>query len=292
MNPGDIPQLLSGALKRVRSIIRETVRLPFFKIYLFLSFVLIIFFTILNFPYEALVLKQIYSLENKAYRSIVIGEFDFNLVGESSIYNMTLRLKNNHEISMGQLIADLDLSPFNFISKTRIAGDLSGRGIKYEAGKTTISCNASSNIDFNLIERRGTPAQGTFKIIIENAVIRMDNVTLPASMGSFPLPPVIKASSIIINSEIRGRKLLVNTFKISGPDIEASVTGNISLANFIKNSRLNLKVSVKSDSPLLKDFAPFLKNITDSRGRITFPVKGSIGRPKPEIKLGGPTPGL
>ncbi len=292
MSPNEIPVLLLGAIKKMGSIIKSTVRLPYFKTYMLLSVFFIILFTAVNFPYETIILKEIYRLEKKAYKSIIVGDFQFNLIGESSLSNLSLVLKNNDELSVDQLIADLDLSPFNFVSRKRIAGDINGQGIKYAGGKITLNCSASSNVDLELNHKSGSPETGSINVIVENALLRLDDITLPDSMGAFPLPPMIKASSIIINIDIRNQKILVKNFKISGPDLNATVSGNISLASFTKNSKLNLKVTVNGDSAVLKDFKPFLGKLMNDKGMISFPVKGTLGKPKPEINMTPPSPGI
>lgn len=285
MSPNEIPAIILGGLKKVLRLIKATVKLPFFKTYMIISFFLILFFSILTFPYETILLKEIYKLEKKAYKSIAIGELDFNIIGESSISNLSLVMLNGDDISVNEIIFDFDLSPFNFISKKRIKGAITGKGIQYSAGKVEISCNASSNIDLTLGTTSKDFTEGKIKIMMENVLFQLDNVTLPDSMMNFQLPPIIKASSAKLDASMKSRKFLIDNFLVSGPDLSGTVRGNISLSSFLKNSRLNLKLAVKADSAVLSEFAPLLKGITNDKGMINFPLKGTLGRPKPEIKL-------
>ncbi len=285
MSLNEIPTILLGGLRQALQLIKATVRLPFFQTYMTVSFCLIILFTILTFPYETILLKEIYKLEKKAYKSIAIGELDFNIIGKSSINNLSLVMLNGDEISANEIVFDFDLSPFNFISKKQIKGAIEGRGIKYSAGKIDITCNANSNLDLTLGTTSKDFTEGTIKVMMENVLIESDNVTLPDSMMNLQIPPIIKASSTILDASMKNRKFLINNFMVSGPDLSGTVRGNISLSSFLKNSRLNLKISVKASSAVLSEFAPMLKSITDDKGIIKFPLKGTLGRPKPEIKL-------
>jgi len=285
MSPNEIPAILLGGLQKALRLIKATVRLPFFKTYMTVSFFLIIIFTILTFPYETILLKEIYKLEKKAYKSIAIGELDFNLIGKSSINNLSLVMLNGDNISVNEIIFDFDLSPFNFISRKYIKGVMTGNGIKYSAGKVEITCNASGNLDLTLGTTSKDFTQGEIKIMMENVLLQLDNVTLPDSMMNFQLPPIIKVTSTILDASMKNKKFLIKKFMVSGPDLAGTVRGNISLSSFMKNSRLNLKIAIKADSAVLSEFAPLLKGITNDKGMINFPLKGTLGRPKPEIKL-------
>jgi len=237
-----------------------------------------------TFPYDVLIREQLNKLEGKVVRSIMVGSINTSLFDVTTFDNFSCTLKDGSDINLKSVIADISLNPYTLLVNREFKGDFEINNAKYSSEKVNLGCSINGNIDIELDEKSGYPSNGYLKIMIQNIILRMDDASLPANMGGFPLPQNIKISSINIDAKIKNRTIDINRLLVSGSDLRGRITGSIILSSIFSNSKLNLKISIDPDSDVLKEFKPLLSQFTDAKGKISFPVKGTFSRPRAEMK--------
>lgn len=282
----DLNSIRAAALSMIKSLpsrLKTIYRLPFFKTYMFVAIIMTIFFTIVTFPYELIVRDNIQQLEKKSLRSIIIGHMDINLIGDSYFDNVNMTLLGGDELSFKSAVLNASLNPVRLILNRHIISDILLDKIQYSSEKVHAFANMTGNMDITLENKTGIPADGMIKALMENIIINLDKVTLPDNMGGFSLPPSIKISSISLDCIIENKKMTIKNLLVSGSDLRGNITGSILLMPITGNSKLELMVSIDPESALLSEFKPLLKSFTDASGKISFPLKGTLSRPHPEL---------
>lgn len=262
---------------------KAVTKLPFFKRYAILAVILTVLFTLITFPYEVIVLKQIHKLEGKTVRTIMLTGININLIGESSAENLDLIFKNGESLQIGNIVADLSLNPFSLLKK-KFAGDITAARVIYTSDKLRITGNPSCNIDITLDESGSVPSDGQIRAIVDNLRITSDGLELT---GGFMMPSSIRATSVNFEADIVNMTLNIKNFVIAGTDLSGRITGSIILMPTAENSKLNLRISIDPESGLLEGFRPLLRQFLDASGKISFPVIGTIARPEAKLGFGG-----
>ena len=283
----DFKSIINSTLSLIKSLpskIKSVYRLPYFKTYFLLAVILTVLFTFLTFPYEIIARQQLQKLERRTLRSIIIENMDLNLIGSSFVDNTDLVLRNGDELKFRSITINASLNPVTLLLNRHIKGDIMTEGARYVSKKAQASGNISANIDIKLDSDTGIPDEGSIKAILENIIVSLNDVTLPDNMGGFALPGSIKIKSVNLDSEIVNRTLTIRSLLVSGSDLKASVSGKIILMPIAGNSKLDITVIVDTESAVLKEFEPLLKQFADSSGKIRLPVKGTISRPRPEFR--------
>ncbi len=280
MDLNSIKDFLKRFGSALRNFIRETVKLPWFKTYLLLAIVLTVFFVIITFPYNALITKQIKSLEGKAFKSIVLDGLDFSITGETVVNNAVIVLKSGDEVSLSGIFADF--SVFSVLSKN-ISGDIRSEGIRITSKKFISDFTASANLDLKIIDNKTLPVDGQIKINLNNVMLKVNEIQLPDSMGGLPLKiKPVRITSLIMNSELSKGKISIRTFNVSGRDLKGTVTGEINLSSIFKNSKLELAVSVDGTSKIFDDYREILQSFMKNN-RLELKVSGTIARPRADF---------
>ena len=285
----DIKGIVLSGLKRTGSMIKEAMKLPYAKTYVLLSLLLTIFFIFITFPYGVLIRSQIQKLEKGVFRSIYMGDLNFNLIGTSTCEDASVVLRNGTEIDFREMILDANILSLlvNSLLKSDLSidGSLGLNGIRVITPDIKMTMNINSNIDIEVESGQTVPRDGTIKIIVQNALMEFGQLTLPKSMGGFPLDlSKLKFTSIIVNASIKNNKCLLDKVKISGPDLRGSLKGTIALNRIFLNSRLNCTITIDSTSPALDPYRDLISKFADSENKIKIPLKGTISNPRVEIE--------
>jgi hypothetical protein len=284
MNFRTILSTIKYFFESIGAFLREMVRLPHAKKYLFLSPLFIFFFLIVTFPFEIFIRKALVAMETTHFKSVNLNDVEFSFFDVARITDLNLIFRDNDEITITELIADPSLNPYRLFISKRYKSGLELSGFKYTTttGKE-YKFNLSGNIDVTL-SKTDMPETGLIKFIIQNAVVNINEVNLPQSMGGFPLKiPPLKFTTITLDSKIGGKKITIERLNLAGPDLRASITGYLTIENNIQTSKLYLNLSVESDSAAISSYKELLASKTDGEGKIIIPIRGTIASPAVEF---------
>ena len=262
--------------------LKAVTKLPYFKRYALLAAILTVLFIILSFPYEVIVLRQLQKLEGKSFSSIAVTGMNISLIGDSSAESITVILKNGDSLQINQLTADLTLNPFSLL-KNKFSGEVKATSVIYDSKQIRVQCRPNLDVDIQLDESGSVPSDGEIKALINDIRITSDG---SAIIGIYTLPSSIKADKINIEGNIANKTLNIKDLTVSGNDLSGKISGNIILMPILNNSKLNLKISVNSESALLDGFRPLLRQFMDESGKISILLGGTIARPKPDLNSG------
>ena len=268
--------------KFILSRLKEVFTLPFAKTYIFLSIILILVFTIINFPYEPIIIEKLKKTSKNFSREFEIENFDFSLFGNSSAEKISILTKKRNKIS----IFDVVLSPkSNLISQYLFGTDfnkISIRNIKFSNNEYTVSLKLNSEIDMDLNLKNIYSSEGEITTSIKNINFKIIEIKLPQKMGGIVLSnKEIKRSSIISNFSLIKQKLSIKNFQITGKDLNGSISGSIKLNKNISNSRLRLRVKINSDSLFISEYKPFIPSgYIHEDGYIHLKISGTLSKPK------------
>lgn len=271
-------------IKSILNKVKETLKLPYSKTYLFLSLFLTIIIIIFTFPYDILIRTQLQKLEKNIVKSIFIGDIKTSLFDISTVDNVYITLKNGDEFSLNDMAINASLNPYTLFVSDIFKGDIQINSVKFSSPTIQVNCNVNGNIALEIDKESGLPIDGFIKIILQNATLKLDEITLPSSMGGMPIKiPILKFTSVNLDSKVSGEKIIIKNIKVSGPDIRGTIKGSIVTANFIRNWRLNLNITIDSESKALEEYKDFLTQYIDKNGKITFPLSGTISHPRTKL---------
>jgi hypothetical protein len=270
---------------------KEAIKLPYAKTYIATAFVLLAIFLIFTFPYDMLLRNKLKNLEKTVLKSIYVSEINFSLFDIIEMNNVYAVLNSGSEITIRN--ADIDMSILRLLIKKDIKGTIQFTGFKYNSGSSQITFNLNGNIFLDYKTLSDVPQGGNFNIIIDNALLKMGQFTLPDSMGGLPLSlPLIKISSIKIDADITNGKINIKNFRIFGKDLNGTITGFITLQKNVINSAIDLKLIVNADSPVLENYRDFISKFINDRNQMVVQLRGSLMMPRfemPQTESGPPT---
>jgi len=268
--------------------LKEVIKLPYFKTYFFVSILAIIFFTIITFPFEPLLLGKIKNLERTtSIKNITMEDLNISLLGSSSVHNVKFQLDNSTNVLIRDIEINISLNPITLYFNKIIDGEIkiSSLVISDSVTNKKYSMNLNLNIKTQFDKTFSSPKKGELQIFLKNIFLKVGEVTLPASMGSIPIEiPDIKIPSSIIRLKISGNKILVENFKITGADLSGEIKGSISMSKSIKNFRLNTIAIVDANSKILSNYKELISSSIDSKNKINIVLKGTFERPRALIK--------
>jgi hypothetical protein len=265
---------------------KEALKLPYAKTYLALALVMTLVFGVFSFPYDMLIRKKLKDLEQTRFRTLYISEIDFSLVRTTYLNNIFMVLRSGSEISVRA--ADINISFLRLLLMNDIKGSFELTTFKYESEGTNISFNMNGDIFLDYKSFNDLPRSGKITIFIENASINLGQINLPDTMGGLPLNlPPIKVSSVKAEVDITGNKINLTSIRIFGKDLNGSITGSIDMASIFWGSRLDLKLTLNADTPLLQNYRDFISKYINDRNQLVIPVKGSLLAPRIDFSGGG-----
>jgi hypothetical protein len=266
----DIKHIIIKILRSIKSILKEIRTLPNVWLYIVLSVILTIVFFIFTFPYSALIRNQLQIIGESIGRSADIGDISFNLFTGAKIDNMTIVFKDGAEISFQN--TELDMSIFSALISNTIKGYIRINNVKYGKDKTSINIVAKSDFNLKFNSMSEFPANGKIKLDLQNVIA--NGITIQG----FDIPPV-RFSSITADATILKKKITIEAFNASGPDIKGSISGFIMITQSFQQSQLNLNIVLDSSSPFLENYKVLLNKWIDSANKIQLTVRGSISNP-------------
>ncbi|MBN2402863.1 MAG: type II secretion system protein GspN [Spirochaetes bacterium] len=266
----NIKHIINKIIKRLTIILKEIKTLPNAWLYVILSVILTFTFFIFTFPYSTLIRNQLQTMGENIGRSAYIGEVDFSFFGDTDINNITIILKDGSEINLNNI--NLDIGIFSVLLKNTVNGNAQINNIKYEKDKTSINMVAKSDFDLRLSSISEFPANGRIKLDMQNIIA--NGITVKG----FDIPPV-RFTSITANAGIIKKKITIESFNASGPDIKGSISGTIMLAQSFPQSQLNLNIVIDSSSSFLENYRILLNKWIDSSNKIQLTIRGSISNP-------------
>ena len=264
--------------KKIWQWIKNVYELPHSGKYLFLSMILLIVFLLLTFPYDFLILKKIYDLEGKSFKSIDLPVFNFSIIGDTVIERPTIILNNNDEITCEKTTIATP-NPISLLLNKKIKSNFSITLLKYilKDAEVLITIH-QGNVELSLDKQSNMPTTGSLQTEVINIVMRPVNISIPTDFG----PILFKKDSIIINSQgidctITNGVLKFDNFKFTG-DITAEISGSLGLIN----KKLDLTISIDTD---IKEFEPYKDLLTKyiKNDRITIRIGGTIDKPDPRL---------
>lgn len=287
----DIATVKNIILENVRSFLnfpallakaKEALKLPYAKTYIALALLFVLIFFIFTFPYDMLLRKQLTKMEKGLFKNIYVGEINFSLIDIISLSSIYTTLESGSEISIRS--ADIDISIIRLLLQKDIKGTIQLAGFKYVSENSQVDFNLNGNIFLDFTNFDNPPTKGDFNILMDNAILKFGNITLPESMGGLPLElPVIKISSIKAESNIENQKINIKNIRIFGKDLNGSISGSIAISKQFMNSSLNLKLIIDGKSEALKNYQDFLASSFNDRNQLVLSLKGSLFRPRIDL---------
>jgi hypothetical protein len=269
----DIKSTIIKSAKTLLKILKDIKTLPNVWLYILMSFILTIIFFIFTFPYSSLIRNQLQTIGDSIGRSTEIGEVNFNLFTGAGIDSMAIVLRDGSEITFQNI--DLNMSIFPALLSNSLNGSITINNIKYSKDKTSINMVASSDFNLKFNSMSEFPANGKIKLDLQNVIA--NGITVK----EFDIPPV-RFTSITADASILKKKITIESFNASGPDIKGSINGSIMAAQSFQQSQLNLNIIVDSSSPFLENYRILLNKWIDNANKIQLTLRGSIANPNIE----------
>jgi len=267
-------------LSKIKNFFNTIYKLPHFRKYIILSFVFLLIFTVITFPYDSLIKKKLFSLEGKIYRSIVFSRFDFSIIGDTYCENLGIEMNNNDDLTCKNIILNMALNPVTLFIQDKLKVDFQFDALKYSTRNYDILLNVNGKTDITVDIQSNKPVDGFVKMVISDSIIKLQNISIPGPMGAMNL----KIDSVNIQTGnidtvfVKGN-CRINTFKLAGNDISCQITGTI---DFTASSRLDLSISIDSESSVLDPYRDLLDSFIKNNV-LMLRLKGTFS--KPEITL-------
>ena len=275
---------------KVRAIAKAMFSLPYFKTYMVLSIALTLFFIVITFPYGEIIISRLKGMEGKSLKTIDIEDLDISLIGTSSAENVTIVPKWGDELTIQSVILDGNINPYSLLMSRDFNGSVSLKNTAYHSDRVDLNSSINCNYDLTLQPGGSGIDKGTIKVIMEKTALKITEIELPSALAGMKLTlPPMKFSSVIMNFSIQKDTVLIQQMKVSGPDLQGSITGTINLSKIFTNSKMNVAISIDSDSPVLENYRDMLGSYTNADGDIVLNLEGTLSRPR-FMKKNTPSP--
>lgn len=272
-------------ISKAYQLFRELLKLPYAKRYIALSLFLTILFAIITFPYEALIRKQLSKLEGNAVAGVSVAGLSFSVFDVAYFNNLQILFKDASQMNMRDTSINISINPFRIFINNRYNCDFQITGLKYTKDSTQIDCSASGNLSIKIDSKTGVPVDGFVKIMVQNAIIKIENINLGDQFGGLPLTlPGIKIPAIAFDSKITDGKMNISKMSFSGSQLKGDVTGIVTFDKFMQNSKLNLNISLDTESESISKFKDFIGKYIDKSNRLGISVEGTIANPRFSLK--------
>ncbi len=274
--------IIKNGVYNIPALFRALYGLPHSGKYFILSLILIIFFTIVTFPYDYMVRKSLRDMEGRFYKSIDIEFMDVSLFGESYAENIDIILKNNDQLICRKALFDVSFSPFR-LYRDNLKMDVQLNSLKFTGKKYSLLLSLNGNIDITVDKKTGLPQVGMMKFISNNIFVQLSDLKIPGPLGPLPVDiKKIEISSINMDSNISMGVLTIGRLQISGEDINGTISGTIEPKSIFPNSKLEMMVRINPDSKILTQYRDLISPMVKD-GMLIFYLNGTVGRPN--IKL-------
>ena len=264
-------------LKKIQTFFKTIYRLPHSGKYFILSFVFFLIFSMITFPYDSLIKKRLFSLEGKAYRTLVFSKFDFSIIGDTYCENLAIEMNNNNQLACRNIILNIALNPLTFFMQSKLKSDFQLDALKYSTRDYDLLLNVNGKTNITFDSKSYIPGDGFVKLILSDSIIKLHNVSIPGPMGAMNLKiDSVNIQSGIIDSVFSKGICRINTFKLTGNDISCIITGTL---DFTATTRLDLIISIDSESTVLDQYRDLLGSYIKNNVLI-FRLKGTLSKPE------------
>ncbi len=252
--------------------------MPHLKKYLLFAILMTVIFTVINFPYNSLIIQNISKLNSRAFQIDEIRGMDFSLIRDSTIDLVKINFSNGGECNLNNIIFAPSINPIGIMNKNYQA-ELEVKVIKYETEKIALTSSANLDLDISL-GKTGVPMDGFLNIIAKNTMLFLEDISIPTPMGDFPLEvKQLEIKKIDLNLKFNKDKAVIQRANCSGKDLKVDVSGDIVLKNIYGNSILNLKVFIDEKSSILDKYRGLIASVVKEK-KIGLKVEGTISRPR------------
>lgn len=267
------------------SYIKIVRRLPHSGKYTVLAIILIIIFSVITFPYDYLIKKKLFDYEGKSFRTISLKSLEFSILSESSAENIEIVLNNGHELFFKNILINPSVNPYRLFITKRLLADFQFDNFRFTSPDAEIIMNLNGNIDIIPDQIKKIPGSGEIKLILEECKIRLKEISIPGPMGPFPLKlETVNIENGIAEIDIVNGVARIRNLKLSGTDLNCSITGTIEMAERSDNSKLDLNINIDPESAALEQYKDMI-NIMVNNNSLVLAVRGTLGRP--DVKIAG-----
>jgi hypothetical protein len=250
---------------------KESASLPNFWLYIVLSIILFIVFFIATFPYEVLIRNKLNEVGGNFGKSFYVGSLDFNLLGSTTINNLTMTLDNGSEYDLENI--DMNIGLLSALLSKTIEGSLIIPNFKYNKDITSLNSILNSDFKLEFNSYSEFPSNGFI-------ILKLQNVQLKGmTIKDFNIPP-IRFTLVDADIKIIKRSLSIKSMKLSGPDLNGSIKGDITFAKVASGSRMNLNIEIDSNSALLENYKILLGDAISSDNKLIINLRGTISNPQ------------
>lgn len=278
MNPKQLLQVILNFLSSAKTFIRETWALPYAKLYLILSLVMVPFFVFLTFPYEILIRNQLQKLESTMGRNIQIGMIDFSVIGDSYIDYLNISFSNGAELNLKDITFNISLNPYRLLVSKKIKGEVQIGSFKYTKSDLSITNNLKTSFNIQFDGKTGIPTNGEVGLELTSASLK--GITIKG----FDIP-ALKFSSIKGDATLKSRRLRIDSFTFSGGDVNGEIKGSVQIEPMANASKLNLFIYLNSDSRILQEYKMLLDSLVDTGGKVKIEITGNFINPSVKLPL-------
>jgi len=279
----DINKLLNDIKRTSKFILfkaKDVFTLPFAKTYMFLSLILIIIFSIINFPYEKFIIQEINKKSSNFSNDLKIENLQFSIFNKTLIKQVNVVTKKNSKIDVLNIVVEPIENIISQYLNDRFYFQISISRFKFENKnlKISSSINIDSNIKYkpnNLIQ-----SQGSIDFNLFNLYLKLKEIKV---MNNFTINNInIKKIKINGNINLKNKKIFFKNISITGKDLKGKINGFMLLNQNINNSKLKFSIKLDGNSLALLDY----KDIMSSFGLIGednylhLSVSGTIRNPR------------
>jgi hypothetical protein len=271
-------QAIAQFFSTAKAFIKETWALPYAKLYLALSLIMVPFFVFLTFPYEILIRNQLQKLESTMGRNIQIGVIDFSVIGQSYIDYLNITFSNGAELNLKDIMFDISINPYRLFVSKKIRGEIQISSFKYAKSDLSITNNLKTSFNIQFDGKTGIPTNGDVDVELTNASLK--GITIKG----FDIP-ALKFSSIKGAGTLKSRRLRIDSFTFSGSDVNGEIKGSIQIEPMANASKINLFIYINQDSRILQEYKMLLDSLADSGGKIKIEITGNFINPNVKLPL-------
>jgi len=270
---------------KIFSYIKIVRKLPHSGKYTALAILLIIIFSVITFPYDYLIKKKLFDYEGKSFRTISLKSLEFSILSEASAESVEIVLNNGHELFFKNILINPSVNPYRLLITKRLLADFQFDNFRFTSPDAEIMMNLNGNIDIIPDQIKKIPGSGEIKLILEECKIRLKEISISGPMGPFPLKlETVNIENGIAEIDIINGVARIRNFKLSGTDLNCSITGTIEMAERSDNSKLDLTINIDPESAALEQYKDMI-NIMANNSSLVLAVRGTMGRP--DVKIAG-----
>lgn len=111
----------------------------------------------------------------------------------------------------------------------------------------------SGDVKDLLLDKTGQVLAGKIDVRIDRVALGPGELPVETALGKPKVKSAIRFGNLTLDAEVKPSKLLLSSFKSTGPDIVIEANGNVSLARSSARSQAKLNIRIKPDPEFLKE---------------------------------------